>query len=66
MYIYIYICIIYQEMSWSDYPILGAELAKVMKRFQHPLLTSKAAAVRKNTQTIFTRNDHKVMGLSRL
>ena len=53
-------------MSWSDYPILGAELAKVMKRFQHPLLTSKAAAVRKNTQTIFTRNDHKVMGLSRL
>ena len=28
-------------MSQSDYPILGAEIASVRKRFQHPMLTSR-------------------------
>ena len=29
------------SISWSDYPILGAEIARARKRFWHPLLISK-------------------------
>ena len=32
---------IYQWMSYSDYPILGMEIARARKRFYHPLVTSK-------------------------
>ena len=32
---------IYQQMPYSDYPILGVEISRARKRFQHPLLTSK-------------------------
>ena len=28
-------------MAESDYPLLGAEIARARKRFYHPLLTSK-------------------------
>ena len=30
-------------MPYSDYPVLGAEIARARKRFKHPLLTSKSA-----------------------
>ena len=48
IYIYIYIYIhtyiqIYQWMPQSDYPVLGVEIARARKRFEHPLLTSKPA-----------------------
>ena len=32
-------------MSWSDYPFLGAEIAKARKRFNHPLLIIKHATM---------------------
>ena len=49
-FIYIYIQI-YQWMSQSDYPILGVEIARARKRFQHPLLTSKPATMTWSAQT---------------
>ena len=30
-------------MTWSDYPLLEAEVAWARKRFYYPLLTSKPA-----------------------
>ena len=38
-------------MPYSDYPILGAEIARAGKRFWHPLLTSKPATVTESAQT---------------
>ena len=35
----------------SDYPILGAEIARARKRFKHPLLTSKPATMTESAQT---------------
>ena len=59
MYIYIYMCVcvclcVYPnlpDMSQSDHPILGAETAKVRKRFKHPLLTSKPRTMTQTAQT---------------
>ena len=38
-------------MPESDYPILGAEIARSRRLFQHPLLTSKPATMTKSAQT---------------
>ena len=38
-------------MSESDYPILGGEIARAMKRFQHPLVAGKPATITHSAQT---------------
>ena len=45
IYIYIYNIKTYRKVTWSDYPILGVEIARARKCFQHPLLTSKPATM---------------------
>ena len=57
---------IYQEMPESDYPILGAEIARARRRhFLHPLLASKPATMAQSAQTTIHSNCHKALGLSR-
>ena len=58
--IYIQLC---QEMSHSDYPIPGAEIARARKRAEHPLITSKPTAMMQNSQTTIPSNCHKAVGL---
>ena len=38
-------------MQQSDYPILGAEIARARKRFWHPLLIIKPATMTQSAQT---------------
>ena len=38
-------------MLYSDYSILGAEIARATKRFYQPLLTSKPATITQSAQT---------------
>ena len=46
-------------MPQSDYPILGAEIARARKRFQHPLLTSKPVTMTQSAQTTIPPYQHK-------
>ena len=54
---------LYQEMPYSDYPILGVETIKARKRFQYPLLTRTPATMTLSAQTIIPPNYHMIMGL---
>ena len=51
-------------MSWSDYPTLGAEIARARERFQHPVVTSKPATMTQSAQTTIPPNHHKALALS--
>ena len=51
-------------MPYSDYPILGAEMARARKRFWHPLLTSKPATMTQCLNHYPSLSNLKSKGLS--
>ena len=50
---------IYQEMSWSDYPILGAEIARARKGFSADNSAHKYDT--QSAQTTIPPNHHKAL-----
>ena len=53
-----------QEMPKSDYPILGAEIARASKSFYQTLLRSKPATMTQSAQNTMPPNCHRALGLS--
>ena len=51
-------------MSWSDYPIVGSEIAKARKRFQHTLLIIKPASM--THSVLYTYMPYTLSALSAL
>ena len=47
--------------SESKHPVLGIEITKPRKHFQHPLLTSKSTIMAHSTQTTISNNYQKLV-----